>query len=115
MVNEYYREENEMKKKTLDDKWVFQLIDMMIGPHMAVMYVRDAKKADELISILAKAVRSLHDEEDFENTNEWVKAASDRVWNLYNTFMTAMLMDRYDNGMPEPPKIVLVKGNGKLN
>lgn len=102
-------------KKKLDDRWLFQAVDMMIGPHMAILMARDAEKAAELVKIIYRAVRALHEENEYETTNEWVVAACSRIWDMYNTFMTAMLIDRYDKGVPSPPIITVVKGGGSVN
>jgi len=101
-------------KKKLDPKWVDEVIDYMIGPHMAVMYHKLPKPASELTAIIHKAVMALYEEEGFENTNEWVKAACDRVWHLYNTFLTAKLMKMFEDGVPKKSVIIRTQGSGSL-
>jgi hypothetical protein len=103
------------EKKKLEDEWVAQAIDMMIGPHLAILFARDEKAGDALMKIIFSAVKDLYEKNEYMTTNDWVVASCNRIWEMYNTFMTAQLIHRFDNGVPEKLVIKVVKGNGSLN
>lgn len=103
------------KKKPLDRKWVNELLGFIIGPQMMFMTMHAPKASEELTKILQGAVGSLYGENDYPDTNAWVVAASERVWELYNTYITAKLMKMYDDGVPDKPRIHLAPEGGKLN
>lgn len=95
-----------MEKKPLDPRWVNELIDFMIGPQMVVVTMRSPKDSLELTRIIRLAIMALYEEESWRSANEWVFIASNRVYELYNTFMTARLRDMLENGVPEKKRIV---------
>jgi hypothetical protein len=102
------------KKKPLDPKWVNELIDYMIGPQMAVMMMKAPSASSELTVILRQAIGALYEAEDYPDTNAWVVAAANRLWDLYNTYMTAKLIQLFDQGIPDKPRI-LSPGSAKMN
>lgn len=103
------------EKKPLDPKWAKELIDHMLGPNMAVLSMKLPKGQKNLEGIITKAIVALYAENDYATTNEWVVAASNRAWSLYNTFVTAKLMDYFDNGLPEPSKIIVAKSGSGIH
>lgn len=105
---------NREEKKDLSRAWAKEAVDYMIGPQMAVLAMKSMNDQIKLEKILVDAVVDLFQKNDYGNTNDWVKAACERIWDLYNTFMTAKLIDMFDNGIPTKSPIVLARGT-RLN
>lgn len=92
--------------KTLDKEWVDWAIDMIIGPSLIILGMKSPKDAATLRKILIDAIFDLHKDWTRTNSNEWVVAVSNRLHELYNTYMTAKLIHFLDNGVPAKSKIV---------
>ena len=100
-------EHEEGGAKKLDKEWVELTIDLILGPSLIILGMRSAKEATKLRKILADAIIGLYgDGSEWADSNAWVVATSDRLHDLYNTYMTAKLIHFFDNGVPVDSKIV---------
>ena len=103
------------EKKPLDPKWAKELVDFMLGPNMAVLSMKLPEGQKLLEGIIIKAITALYAENDYASTNDWVVAASNRAWEMYNTYVTAKLMGYFDKGIPKKSGIILAKGTSDIH
>ena len=103
------------EKKPLDPKWAKELVDFMLGPNMAVLSMKLPEGQKILEGIIVKAITALYAENDYASTNDWVVAASNRAWEMYNTYVTAKLMGYFDKGIPAPSNIIVAKNGSGIH
>lgn len=94
------------KKRELTKEWIDWNIDIIIGPSLIILGMKAPEEANKLRDILHGAIIDLYGNGDWPDTNAWVVASSDRLVNLYNTYMTAKLIHFFDNGVPREPLIL---------
>lgn len=96
-----------IKKKPLEPEWVEWCIDIIIGPSLIILGMKAPDEATKLRKLLTEAINALYDSGHWKyGSNEWVVAASDRLQDLYNTYMTAKLIHFFENGVPSKSRIV---------
>ena len=94
------------KKKELTKEWVEWTIDIILGPSLIVLGMKAPEEATKLRKILHGAIVHLYETEDWEDSNTWIVSASNRLHELFNTYMTAKLIHFFDNGVPSKSMIL---------